>query len=150
MIRGTKYTLDTNLYIYARRQVDVAERISRFHTSHAPFEYLSAIVAQELLAGTRTPRDAAAFRRHIVQRFEEVGRIFSPSPNAWHDSGEVLAAMVRRDGLVLAEASKSFVNDILLALSCRERGIVLITANEKDFARITRFVAGFRFVTSLP
>jgi hypothetical protein len=32
--------------------------------------------------------------------------------------------------------SRSFVNDILLAMSCREAGVVLVTENVRDFARI--------------
>jgi predicted nucleic acid-binding protein len=35
-------------------------------------------------------------------------------------------------------------------VSCRERGVTLVTANERDFARIRRFVAGFNFVTNFP
>jgi predicted nucleic acid-binding protein len=37
--------------------------------------------------------------------------------------------------------SKAFGNDVLLALSCREAGIILVTDNARDFARIARIVA---------
>ena len=58
--------------------------------------------------------------------------------------------MVQTEGLVLANVRKSFTNDVVLAVSCRERGVTLITANKRDFARIRRFVAGFNFITNFP
>jgi predicted nucleic acid-binding protein len=45
--------------------------------------------------------------------------------------------------------SRSFLNDVLLAVSCREAGAVLITANVADFARI-RTVESFRFMEPWP
>jgi hypothetical protein len=47
--------------------------------------------------------------------------------------------LIRGEGLDLALVSEAFANDLLLALSCREAG-VLLTENERDFARIRRFV----------
>jgi predicted nucleic acid-binding protein len=32
--------------------------------------------------------------------------------------------------------ARSFTNDVLLAMSCREAGIVLVTSNLADFTRI--------------
>ena len=48
--------------------------------------------------------------------------------------------MARQEGLEIARLSKAFANDVLLALSCREAGCVLVTDNERDFHRIRRFV----------
>lgn len=56
---------------------------------------------------------------------------------------------MRDEGLDLAHVSKAFPNDLLLALSCREAGCVLVTENERDFARIRRFVP-FDFVAPWP
>src|SRR2546421_2953558 len=39
----------------------------------------------------------------------------------------------RREGPDLGRLSKAFGNDVLLALSCREAGIVLVTDNARDF-----------------
>ena len=63
--------------------------------------------------------------------------------------GDVLAEMARKDGLEVGRVSKAFGNDVLLALSCREAGCVLITDDERDFIRIRRF-AQFEFVVSWP
>ena len=57
--------------------------------------------------------------------------------------------MMRDEGLELARLSKAFANDLLLALSCREAGCVLVTENGRDFARIRRFVT-FEFVAPWP
>ena len=57
--------------------------------------------------------------------------------------------MARTEGLEIGRLSKSFANDVLLALSCRETGCVLVTDNERDFARIRRYVQ-FDFVKPWP
>jgi hypothetical protein len=64
-------------------------------------------------------------------------------------AGAPLADLVRREGIELTRVSKSFGNDVLLALSCRESGVVLVTANTRDFARIAR-LAAFDFVAPGP
>ena len=62
---------------------------------------------------------------------------------------DLLADMARKDGLEIARVSKSFANDIVLALSYREAGCVLVTDNERDFRRIRRFVQ-FEFIKPWP
>jgi predicted nucleic acid-binding protein len=143
--RRRKVALDTHLFIEAFRDDDARAALNRFHAHWAPFEYLSVIVAQELRAGTRSDVDLAALEKNILTRYERAGRAFAPSELAWHRSGDVLAQMAQAEGLQLARLSKSFANDVLLALSCRESGCVLITRNERNFQRIQRYVP-FQFV----
>lgn len=78
--------------------------------------------------------------RHVLSVFERSGRTFAPSAGAWHRSGDLLSDLARREGLEIGRVSKSFANDVLLALSCREEGCVLVTANVRDFQRIRRHV----------
>lgn len=144
-----KYVLDTQLFIHAFRDPSANDALRAFHQARAPFEYLSAIVAQELRAGIQRPADRRALERHVLGVYERVGRLVTPSPSAWHRSGDVLSAMARKDGLDLSRVSKSFANDILLALSCREAGCVLVTENDRDFRRIKRFVR-FEFAAPWP
>jgi predicted nucleic acid-binding protein len=144
-----KYVVDTQLFINAFRETASMEALVRFHEDFAPFEYLSVIVAQELRAGVRSEADLESLDRGLLSLFERVGRIVTPSPAAWRQSGDVLAAMAKRDGLQLANVSKAFANDILLAASCREMGCVLITENVRDFARIRRFLQ-FDYITRWP
>lgn len=144
-----KYVIDTQLFINAFRDSAANEALQRFHSVYAPFEYLSVIVAQELRAGVQRRRDLKLLERHVLDVFTTANRAITPSRDAWHRSGALLAEMGRREGLEVARISKSFGNDVLLALSCRETGCVLVTDNERDFQRIRRFVQ-FDFVKPWP
>jgi predicted nucleic acid-binding protein len=147
--RARKYVLDTNLFINAFRDPQANEALQRFHRDFSPFEHFSVIVGQELRAGVRQPRDRKALERHVLRIFERANRTIAPSAGAWHHSGDVLSHMARKDGIEIARVSKAFANDILLALSCRESGCVLVTENDRDFSRIRRFVA-FEYVKPWP
>jgi predicted nucleic acid-binding protein len=106
-------------------------------------------VIQELRAGARSPADRRRLERHVLDPFARRGRILTPSAQAWSDSGDVLAELARREGLEVGRASKTFGNDILLGLSCGEAGVVLVTDDERGFARI-HGVAAFDFVAPWP
>lgn len=147
--RLRKYVLDTQLFINAFRNRGANETLQRFHAAFAPYEYFSAIVAQELRAGVQRPSDSRMLERNVIDVFARAHRIFAPSADAWHRSGDVLAAMASREGLETARVSKAFANDLLLALSCREAGCVLVTENTRDFQRIGRHVA-FEFTSPWP
>ena len=144
-----KYVLDTNLFIRGFRDPSANAELQRFHLLFAPFEYLSVVVAQELLAGTQTSIDRQRLQRHVLGVYARRRRVVTPSASAWERSGTVLAELVRREGLELHRVSKAFGNDILLALSCREAGLVLVTDNTRDFDRIAR-VTSFEFTEPWP
>lgn len=144
-----KYVLDTQLFINAFRDPVANEELQRFHRAFAPFEHLSVIVAQELRAGVKRPTDRKALERNVLRIYERAGRTITPSADAWHRSGDLLAEMARQQGLEIARVSKAFGNDVLLALSCREAGCVLVTDNERDFYRIRRLVQ-FDFMKPWP
>jgi len=144
-----KFVLDTQLFIDAFRDTAANDALQEFHRTRAPFEYLSVVVAQELRAGVRRAGNRRKLERNVLGVYERAGRAITPSAAAWHRSGDLLAAMARDEGVELARMSKAFANDILLALSCREAGCVLVTANARDFQRIRRFVA-FDFVAPWP
>jgi predicted nucleic acid-binding protein len=150
-VTGTsrKYVLDTQLFIQGFRDRAANEALQQFHRVFAPFEYLSVIVAQELRSGVQRPRDRRALEQHILNVFERANRTITPSAAAWHRSGDLLEEMARKEGLEIARVSKAFANDILLALSCREAGCVLVTDNERDFKRIRRFTH-FEFTKPWP
>lgn len=143
-----KYVLDTNIFIDAFRSTVANQQLQRFHLLFAPFEYLSAVVSQELMAGTRNANVRRKLERHLLTVYARRGRVLTPSQRTWERSGLVLAELAGRDGLDLSRVTKSLGNDILLALSCRESGCTLITDNERDFKRIDR-LAPFRFLIGL-
>jgi predicted nucleic acid-binding protein len=135
-----KYVLDTQIFIEAFRDRAANEALQRFHRAFAPFEHLSVVVAQELRAGVKRSADRRALERNVLTVFERAGRTISPSANAWHRSGDLLSEMAIQEGLEVGRVSKAFANDVLLALSCREAGCLLVTDNERDFQRIRRYV----------
>jgi predicted nucleic acid-binding protein len=145
----TKYALDTNLFIRGYRDQAGAAQLKRFHAVYAPYEFLSAVVVQELRAGLGNPGGVKHFDRTVVEPFQRRGRVITPTFTAWRESGRVLAALVDEDGLELRRVPKHTVNDIMIALSCREVGVTVVTENEKDFERLRRIVP-FDFVLPWP
>lgn len=148
MTAERKYALDTNLRVRAFRSDEGYEQARRFHAIFSPFLYLSAIVVQELRAGARTT-ELGALSTLVFAPFERRGRVFTPSYDAWKRAGATSAALAEEEVLELRSVSRGFVNDVMLAASCREAGIVLVTANVRDFTRIAR-VAPFDFVAPWP
>ena len=144
-----KYVLDTQLFINAFRDPTANVALQQFHRVFAPFEHLSVVVAQELRAGVQSVEDRRALERHVLNVFKRANRTITPSSDAWHRSGTILAEMTRKEGLEVARVAKSFANDVLLALSCREAGCVLVTDNARDFSRIRRFTQ-FEFTKPWP
>jgi predicted nucleic acid-binding protein len=102
-----------------------------------------------LRAGIRRRQDRASLEKNLLRVFVRANRTIVPSADAWHRSGDLLAQMARDEGLEIARVSKAFANDVLLAVSCRESGCVLVTDNERDFSRIRRF-AQFEFMKPWP
>jgi predicted nucleic acid-binding protein len=143
-----RYALDTNVFIRATRDPEWREHLERFHAAFAPFEVLSAVVAQELRAGVRGAA-VKVLEQSLLRPFETRSRVIVPGYAAWKGAGEVLSALVEARTMNWPGVSRSFVNDVLIALSCREAGVVLVTENQRDFARIAE-VRRFDFVAPWP
>lgn len=144
-----KYAFDTNIFIDGFRDEAVQEEIFAFLNRALPFTYLSAVVLQELAAGARSPRAARDVQHGIFDPFERRGRVFGPSVAAFAQSGRVLAALAAREGWGLLDEKPSLANDTLIAVSCREQGIMLIT-KDADFKRVAPLVRGFRYAAPWP
>jgi predicted nucleic acid-binding protein len=135
---GRKYALDSNVFIHAFRDESRKAEVQRLRSAYAPFEHLSAVVVQELRSGARTPQAATQLQRHVFDALERRGRVFAPTFAAWKRAGEALARLSATEGVPLRSFGRTFLNDVLLAASCRETGIILVTNNGHDFARIQR------------
>jgi predicted nucleic acid-binding protein len=144
-VRGGRrpVVLDTNVYVRALRDPSAQRALIEFHRASAPWEWLSSVVVQELRVGV-SGADAARLDAHIFRPFEDRGRLVTPSYRAWKQAGAVLREYSERWGPALRRLPRSLVNDVLLALSCREMGAVLVTHNHDDFERIAS-VAKFEF-----
>ncbi|MBI4529808.1 MAG: PIN domain-containing protein [Deltaproteobacteria bacterium] len=126
-----KHLIDTDLYIDLIQSGTTLPLIREIYDKDAPGIYFSSVVAQELLAGARSP--AGKRRVEILFRpFEKVGRVVTPSHNQWKAAGGILAK-VRKDRPDLKSKLPALVNDCLLALTARSLGATLYTRNRDDF-----------------
>ena len=144
-----KYSLDTNIYIDAFRDPAVEAALLRFLERALPFTFLSAVVMQELAAGARTPAQVRELERSVFQPFIRRRRLFAPMTTAFVRSGRLLGALAAREGWAAVHDNPSLLNDALLAASCREAGITLVT-NDGDFDRFASFMKGWRHVRPWP
>jgi predicted nucleic acid-binding protein len=144
-----KYALDTNIFIDGFRSEDAQADVFAFLNRALPFTYLSAVVMQELAAGARTVDAAREVQRGVFEPFERRQRVFAPSSAAFAESGRVVAAIAGRERWRKLDEKPSLLNDALIAASCRERGITLIT-KDGDFKRLASLVKGFRYVPPWP
>lgn len=137
----SKYVIDTNIFINADRDAQWADELDRFSSEHLPQIHLSAVVVQEMLAGAVSPDREKAIRVNYVAPFERRGRIITPSYAAWKRAGQIMGRLVARKHMSPGEFGRSFVNDCVLAASCREHGATLITLNTRDFQLIQKVEA---------
>jgi predicted nucleic acid-binding protein len=144
-----KYVLDSNCYIDASRDKEAWAALHRFTTGHAPRLFLSSVVAAELRAGARTGADREKLEARVLGPFDRRGRVITPSAAAWDALGLTLASLREREGLARSQVRRGFAFDVLLACSCREAGMVLVTRNTRDMARI-RSVFTFEYVGPYP
>jgi predicted nucleic acid-binding protein len=97
-------------------------------------KHLSAVVIMDLAAGAFSVRDRRIVR-DVASVFAKVGRILAPTVSIYQEAGEVLRQLQESLGYTVASAY-GLANDVLIALSARSIGAVVITQNERDFAAI--------------
>lgn len=144
-----RYTLDTNLYIDASRDPSAREALDAFADAVVSRLFVTGIVVQELRMGVR-PGEERRLAREVFGPFERRGRVLAPGYEEWSEAGDVLRRLALAYGLPVAEISKSLVNDVHLALTCRAHGVRLVTRNVRDFTRIAGLVSGFAFDVPWP
>ena len=144
-----KYALDTNIFIDGFRSDEAQAEVFAFLNRALPFTFLSAVVMQELASGARTTQAARALEQGVFEPFERRRRVFAPSSAAFAESGRVIATVAAREGWQLLSQNPSLLNDALIAVSCREQGITLIT-RDSDFKRLSPLVKGFHYAAPWP
>lgn len=144
-----KYALDSNCYIDASRVPSELAALETFTARLAPRLYLSSVVAAELRAGTRSSHDRKQLDEQVLAPFYRRGRILTPSVAAWDALGLTLSRLREEGSLNYDNMPRGLAFDVLIAFSCREAGVVLVTRNARDMKRI-RSVFRFEFVAPFP
>lgn len=144
-----KYVVDTQLYIRANRSSDARDALERFVYRESPRIHLHAVVVRELLVGARDSRGAREIHELYAAPWERRGRVVTPTYGSWRRSGEIVAELVERRLISRGGYTPSFLNDVLIAVSCREAGVTLVTADTAEFDRI-REVEPFELAAPWP
>src|ERR1700732_3513682 len=136
---------DSSIYISGmRRGDDAILSLGRFSVD-APL-WLSAVVLEELYAGA-SGRVLQSLER-LERDFDRVKRILVPTLGDWTQAGRVLARLAARYGYEKIGQGR-LANDALIAMTAARMGATVITANERDFARLAEFRAFQRKVAIL-
>ncbi|HYW11391.1 MAG TPA: type II toxin-antitoxin system VapC family toxin [Longimicrobium sp.] len=141
--------LDTNIYIRALRNPDAERALHRFAQRHVTATHLSSVVFHELLLGATGPKMAKDLAEGLAAPFTRTKRMVVPSHRAWEQAAETIAQLGWHDGLNRSTLPRGFVNDVLIAASCRENGLTLVTENVWDFSRIQKRIQ-FDYVAPWP
>lgn len=145
----TRYVLDTNVYIGALRNPEAYAELERFGERHMTVTHLSSVVFHELLRGATGPAIARDLVDAIAGPFTRTRRLVVPSHRAWTRAAEAIAELAWHDGSNGATMPAGFANDVLIAASCRENGLTLVTGNTRDFSRIQKRMP-FHYVGPFP
>lgn len=128
---------DTNIYVAALREGVSGSWFGRLEEA-LPRTYLASVVSGELRAGSLDEIGRRAILL-LVDRFERLGRVVTPAAAAWNDAGDTLAR-IARDEPALRTKVRGLWNDALIALSARQIGATLVTANLRDFGLLRRYM----------
>lgn len=129
-----KHLIDTDLYVDLIRTGASHPVIRAIYEKETPGIHFSSVVAQELLSGvqTRTGRRSVLT---LLEPFERMGRIVTPSHKVWKKAGEILAQSLQLHPEFRKKLA-GLANDCLLAVCARSIGATLYTRNREDFELI--------------
>ncbi len=100
----------------------------------------SSVVLMELIAGAYDPKE-----RKLLEQIARNFTVLSVTDRQWFLCGEIMMKL-RRDKKIDRARTKGLLADILIAVSVRDAGAVLITKNEKDF-KLIREVHDFKYLS---
>jgi predicted nucleic acid-binding protein len=132
-----KAVLDTSFLIEHFRRGTVQEaflNLTRYY--HVAF---SSVVLMELLGGAFDPKE-----QKVIDQIARNFTVIAVSERQWFLCGEVMMKL-RRDKKIDRERVKGLLADILIAVSVRDIGAVIMTKNERDF-KLIREVYEFKYV----
>lgn len=113
---------------------------------------VSAVVLQELTAGSRDTADVRRWRT-VRADSQAKGVLLTPDGEDWFEAGRILNALLRgarskhsRQPPAIGKAEQQrLVRDVLIARSAKRVNAAVVTYNRGDFEKIRRF-CGVRVV----
>ena len=132
-----KAVLDTSFLIEHFRKGSVQDiflKLNRYY--HISF---SSVVLMELLSGAFDRKE-----RRLIEQIRNNFTVITVTERQWYTAGDVMLRL-RQDRKIDPLRIKSLLADILIAVSVREIGAVLITKNEKDF-KLIREIIDFKYI----
>jgi tRNA(fMet)-specific endonuclease VapC len=125
-----RYLLDTNVFIAAMRgQSAVKERLSRTPLDEV---VLSPVVLAELLLGVEKSAHREANARRVASVVHQLAMVAIDADTS--SQYALLRAALERQGRLIG------ANDLWIAAQCMALGLVLVTDNGSEFARIDGLV----------
>jgi len=143
------FIIDTNLYIRALRDPDFAADLEAFQETAFTRLWLSAVVLFEVMVGAFSDAHAESYDRWLVRPFDRRNRVLVPDDRSWRSVARMHREIRSLGGFDEKLAQRSFLNDMLIAATCRQVGATLLTANRADYELLNR-VVGVRFLTHFP
>lgn len=70
---------------------------------------------------------------------EDLGRLIAPDASDWQQTGKIIAKFGQEYGFEEKFLTK-ITNDVLIALSARKIGAIVVTNNMRNFLRIKEFM----------
>ena len=131
-----KVILDTSIYIPFINE-GVTHPVLELEES-LPIIYMSAVVIEELYAGAHD-RKTIRLLDKLYNTFQSLDRLVAPDAQDWQQTGKIIAGMGRKYGFEKRFLSR-ITNDVLIAITARKIGAVVITKNKKDFSLIKEFL----------
>ncbi len=128
---------DTSFLVEHFRKETVQEaflNLTRYY--HVAF---SSVVLMELLAGAFDPKE-----QKLIEQIARNFTVLSVTERQWFICGGIMMKL-RRDKKIDRVRVKGLLADILVAVSVRDAGAVLVTKNEKDF-KLIREVYDFKYL----
>lgn len=132
-----KAVLDTSFLVEHFRKDTVCNTfINLNRLYHITF---SSVVLMELLSGAYDPKE-----QKLIGQIKNNFTVISVTERQWYVAGNIMLKL-RKDKKIDPLRIKSLLADILIAISVRDIGAVLITRNEKDF-KLIRDVIEFKYL----
>jgi predicted nucleic acid-binding protein len=125
--------LDANVYIDFWQKNLAAATLAAIHAAYVVRH--SAVVLSELRRGARSQQA----RRVVESLFRHASDFWEPSAKNWWEAGK-LVRDVGDEQTWDTNKRRAFQNDVLLALTARDKGALLVTSNRADFQTLERRV----------